>query len=157
MRFVATIRADLFDRPLQHPTIGPLVGAGTFVLAPMSPAELADAIALPAATAGVHFDEAVVAPRRRCAGQPEHCRCCSSCWPSCTTAASMGASAPMRSPRSAAWQGRSGAEPRRSTRRSTAMPRRVRALFGRLVVPGDRAPDTRRRARLSELPAGAGT
>ena len=28
VRFVATVRADLLDRPLEHPTIGPLVGAG---------------------------------------------------------------------------------------------------------------------------------
>ena len=60
MRFVATIRADLFDRPLEHPRLGPLVG-GTCVLTPLSPSELDEAIVLPAARAGVRFDDGVLA------------------------------------------------------------------------------------------------
>ena len=61
VKWIATIRADLLDRPLQDPRIGPVVSAGTFVLGPMSPAELDEAVVLPAAAAGVHFDDAVVA------------------------------------------------------------------------------------------------
>ena len=59
VRVVTTIRADLFDRPLQHPTIGSLVGDGAFVVTPLSPAELADAVARPAARAGVSFDDGI--------------------------------------------------------------------------------------------------
>ena len=53
VRFVTTVRADLLDRPLEHPTIGALVGAGSYVLAPLSPAEVEEAIVQPAgATSG---------------------------------------------------------------------------------------------------------
>ena len=41
--------------------IGPLVSEGTFPLPPMKPAELDDAVVLPAARAGVFFDDGVVA------------------------------------------------------------------------------------------------
>ena len=61
VRFVTTVRADLLDRPLEHPTIGALVGAGSYVLAPLSPAEVEEAIVQPAARVGVTFDDGVVA------------------------------------------------------------------------------------------------
>ena len=61
IRFVFTVRSDLLDRPLDHPAIGHDVGAGSYVLAPLSPAELEEAIVGPAADAGVVFDEGVVA------------------------------------------------------------------------------------------------
>ena len=57
VRVVATIRADVFDKPLQDTRIGAAIGAGAFVLAPMTPAQLGDAITLPAARAGVTVDE----------------------------------------------------------------------------------------------------
>jgi hypothetical protein len=60
LRVVATMRADLLDRPLEHPAIGQLVGAGSYVLPPLSPAELDDAIAQPAARVGVAFEDGVV-------------------------------------------------------------------------------------------------
>ena len=56
-----TVRADLLDRPLEHPVIGHLVGAGSYVLAPLSPAELDEAIVQPAARVGVTFEDGVVA------------------------------------------------------------------------------------------------
>ena len=61
VRVVATVRADMFDRPLQHPLLGPHIGDGAFVLSPLSPTHLDDAVVLPAARAGVTFDEGVVA------------------------------------------------------------------------------------------------
>ena len=61
VRFVATMRADLFDRPLEHPRLGPLVAAGAHVLTPLSPTELDEAIVLPAARAQVRFDDGVLA------------------------------------------------------------------------------------------------
>ena len=60
LRIVLTIPADSFDLPLQHPALGHLISAGCSILTPMSPAELDEAIVLPAARAGVTFDEAVV-------------------------------------------------------------------------------------------------
>ena len=61
VRFVATVRADLLDRPLEHPRLGPLVAAGAHVLTPLSPSELDEAIVLPAARAHVRFDDGVLA------------------------------------------------------------------------------------------------
>ena len=37
---------DMYDRPLQHPTIGSLIGAATLPITPMSAAELEDAVQL---------------------------------------------------------------------------------------------------------------
>jgi DNA-binding SARP family transcriptional activator/tRNA A-37 threonylcarbamoyl transferase component Bud32 len=61
IRVVATVRADLLDRPLADPCLGPLVSVGAFVLPPLTPAELADAIEAPAEHVGVGFEEGVVA------------------------------------------------------------------------------------------------
>lgn len=61
LRILLTIPAGSFDLPLQHPALGHLISAGCSILTPMSPAELDEAIVLPAARAGVTFDEAVVA------------------------------------------------------------------------------------------------
>ncbi len=61
VRVVATVRADLLDRPLEHPVIGQRVGAGSYVLSPLSPAELDEAIVQPAARVGVTFEDGVVA------------------------------------------------------------------------------------------------
>jgi DNA-binding SARP family transcriptional activator/WD40 repeat protein len=153
VRVVATIRADLLDRPLQHPRIGEAVSAGTYVLGPMSPAELDDAIVLPAAAAGVYLDDAVVAHLvaeataqpgalpllqftlaelydRRCDGRiTEDAR--------------------------VAVGGVTGAVGRRAEELYSTLGDAERAgareLFARLVIPGERGPDTRQRARLSEL------
>ena len=61
LRILMTIPADSFDLPLQHPALGQLISAGCYILTPMSPVELDEAIVQPAARAGVIFDEAVVA------------------------------------------------------------------------------------------------
>ncbi len=157
VRVVTTIRADLFDRPLQHPTIGPLVGSGAFVVTPMSPVELRDAVALPAARAGVSFDDRLVAHL-------------------VSEAVVQTGSLPLLQFTLAelysrrvdghigdgtldAVGGMAGAIGRRAEEIFTSLdaPTRadVRELFSRLVVPGDGVPDTRRRVRFAELPAGA--
>ena len=61
LRIVATLRADLYDRPLQHPGLGELVSGATFAVTPMSSSELADAIECPAAQLGVRFEPGLVA------------------------------------------------------------------------------------------------
>lgn len=61
LRVVATLRADLYDRPLQHPALGPLVSDATFAVTPMTPAELAEAVEEPAAAVGVRFEPGLAA------------------------------------------------------------------------------------------------
>lgn len=157
VRFVATIRADVFDRPLEDPRIGGHVGAGAFVLAPMSPAQLGDAITLPAARAGVTVDEAVVVDL-------------------VTEAAAQPGSLPLLQFTLAelydrrvdgrigvdalvAVGGMAGSIGRRAETVYAGLGEHsqadTRTLFSRLVTPGDGTPDGRRRARLSELSEGA--
>ena len=153
VRFVVSVRADLFDRPLGHPKLGQYVGAGSAVLAPLAPAELEEAIVLPAAQVGVSFDDGVVADL-------------------IAEAAMYSGSLPLLQftltelydrrvdgmiARSAldALGGMAGAIGRRAedvyleldgdAREDT------RNLFARLIAPGHGSPDTRRRAPLGEL------
>ena len=60
IRIIATLRADLYDRPLQHPVFGPIVRDATFAVTPMTSTELHDAITLPAERAGVRFEPGLV-------------------------------------------------------------------------------------------------
>ncbi|HMQ24572.1 MAG TPA: BTAD domain-containing putative transcriptional regulator, partial [Acidimicrobiales bacterium] len=57
---VATLRADQYDLPLQHPALGPVVSDHTFAVTPMSAAEIQDAIVLPAERVGVRFEPDLV-------------------------------------------------------------------------------------------------
>ena len=61
LRVVVTLRADLYDRPLQHEGLGPIVGASTFAVTPMTASELHAAIAAPAERVGVRFEPGLVA------------------------------------------------------------------------------------------------
>jgi DNA-binding SARP family transcriptional activator/WD40 repeat protein/tRNA A-37 threonylcarbamoyl transferase component Bud32 len=61
VRVVVTLRADLYDRPLQHPTLGPIVRDATFAVTPMSASELQEAIVVPAERVGVRFEGGLVA------------------------------------------------------------------------------------------------
>src|SRR5262249_13806426 len=47
VRVVVTIRADFFDRPLAHPTLGRLIAAHPFAVTPMTSAELHEAVVAP--------------------------------------------------------------------------------------------------------------
>lgn len=60
LRVVVTLRADLYDRPLQHPGLGRVVSGATFAVTPMSASELQDAIVGPAERAGVRFEPGLV-------------------------------------------------------------------------------------------------
>jgi DNA-binding SARP family transcriptional activator len=55
VRVVITLRADFYDRPLQHRGLGELLRAGTEVVTPMSVDELEEAITAPAAKVDVQF------------------------------------------------------------------------------------------------------
>jgi DNA-binding SARP family transcriptional activator/outer membrane protein assembly factor BamB/energy-coupling factor transporter ATP-binding protein EcfA2 len=152
-RVIATVRADMLDRPLQDPVIGPHVGAATFVVAPLTPAELDEAITLPPASVGVTVDGAVVAQLvaeasaqpgslpmlqftltelydRRVDGRID-----------LAALESLGGLGGAIGRRAEAVLGELGSERLDPTRE----------LFGRLVTPGIGGPDTRRRARVGEL------
>jgi WD40 repeat protein/serine/threonine protein kinase len=58
---IATLRADFFDRPLQHGRIGQLFQKRTQVVLPMSTEELENAITLPAQRAGASVDSDLLA------------------------------------------------------------------------------------------------
>jgi DNA-binding SARP family transcriptional activator/WD40 repeat protein/tRNA A-37 threonylcarbamoyl transferase component Bud32 len=155
VRIVTTVRADLLDRPLEHPTIGPLVGAGSYVLAPLSPAELEAAIVQPAARAGVTFDPGVVADliaeaSARTGSLPL-------LQFALTELYDVRVDGVIARPALVAIGGMAGAVGRRAEDVYLALGESeqltARELFARLVAPGVHAPDTRRRAPLGELSA----
>lgn len=59
-RVVVTLRADFYDRPLEHGRLGELLRSGTEVITPMTASELESAITGPAQRAGVGVDSTVV-------------------------------------------------------------------------------------------------
>ena len=61
LRVVAILRADFYDRPLQHPRFGPLLARRTEAVAPFSPEELEQVISKPASRVGRQVDAALVA------------------------------------------------------------------------------------------------
>ncbi len=157
VRVVATVRADMFDRPLQHPLLGHQSGDGAFVLSPLSPAQLDDAVVLPAARAGVTFDEGVVAHLvAEAAAQPGSLPMLQF---TLTELYDRRVDATIGADALAALGGMSGTIGRRAEAVyesvGAAAQADARELFARLVIPGDGTPDTRRRARLGELSPGA--
>ncbi len=152
---VVTLRADMYDRPLVHPRLGPLIADGTFPVTPMRAAELEEAIRLPAARAHVEFADGVVSSM-------------------VTEAVANPASLPLLQftlyelferrvdgmVTSAAYDaigGIAGATASRAEQLfddlSPTQQNQARRLFGRLVAPGDGLPDSRRRCLHGELPA----
>lgn len=61
LRIIATLRADFYDRPLQHRGLGELLREGTEVITPMTPKELERAITQPAQRRGVTFEASLLA------------------------------------------------------------------------------------------------
>jgi len=61
LRIVVTLRADFYDRPLNYPRFGPLLGASTEVMTPLAPDELEQAIVRPAGSVGLRVEPALVA------------------------------------------------------------------------------------------------
>ena len=79
VRVVATLRADFYDRPLQHRGFGELLRDGTEVITPMSPLELERAITGPGGAVRHHV-RAGARGRAGEGGRGPHrrvCRCCS--------------------------------------------------------------------------------
>jgi serine/threonine protein kinase/DNA-binding winged helix-turn-helix (wHTH) protein len=61
VRLVLTLRADFYDRPLQHPVFAPLLKRSAVTVTPLAPDELERAIVEPAASTGVDFEPGLVA------------------------------------------------------------------------------------------------
>jgi ABC-type glycerol-3-phosphate transport system substrate-binding protein/energy-coupling factor transporter ATP-binding protein EcfA2 len=61
IRVVVTLRADFYDRPLQHRALGELLREGTEIITPMNTHELERAITRPAEQHGVTFEPALLA------------------------------------------------------------------------------------------------
>ena len=61
IKVIATMRADFYDRPLEHSDLGELLRLGTEVMTPMTPEELERAITRPARNEGVEFEAGAVA------------------------------------------------------------------------------------------------
>ena len=60
LKVVITLRADFYDRPLNHPNFGGLVQEGTEVILPLNTEDLQDAIRCPTERVGVSFEEGLV-------------------------------------------------------------------------------------------------
>lgn len=61
VRVLVTLRADFYDRPLQHPQFGELVRSRMETVLPLSSSELERVISGPAGRVGVRFEEGLVA------------------------------------------------------------------------------------------------
>ena len=61
LRLVATLRADYYHRPLQHPAFAPILKAGAVEVTPLAPDELEEAIVGPARESGAEFEPGLVA------------------------------------------------------------------------------------------------
>ena len=61
IRVIVTLRADFYDRPLQHRALGELLRDGTEIVTPMTPVDLERAITCPAEPLGITFEPALVA------------------------------------------------------------------------------------------------
>jgi outer membrane protein assembly factor BamB/energy-coupling factor transporter ATP-binding protein EcfA2 len=158
-RVIATVRADMLDRPLQDPVLGPHAGAATFVVGPLTPAELDEAITLPAASVGVTVDGAVVAQLvAEASSQPGSLPMLQF---TLTELYDRRVDGRIHLAALESLGGLGGAIGRRAeavlAEVGTDRLDPARELFGRLVTPGIGGPDTRRRARVGELSTGART
>jgi DNA-binding SARP family transcriptional activator/tRNA A-37 threonylcarbamoyl transferase component Bud32/WD40 repeat protein len=155
VRFVATVRADLLDRPLEHGGVGHHVGAGSYVLSPLTPAELDEAVVRPAARVGVTFEDGVVADL--VAEAATHPGSLPLLQFTLTELYERRRDGIIGREALAGIGGMAGAIGRRAEEVFVGLDEGLRSeareLFGRLVTPGNNAPDTRRRALLSELSA----
>jgi DNA-binding SARP family transcriptional activator/WD40 repeat protein len=154
---LATVRADMLDRPLQDPVIGSLVGAASYVVGPLTPAELDDAVVLPAARVGITVDDAVAAQLvAEAAARPGSLPMLQF---TMTELYDRRVDGRIDTTALESLGGLGGAIGRRAeaamTEVGSARIDAARELFGRLVAPGVGGPDTRRRARLGELSAEA--
>lgn len=154
LRVVITIRADFYDRPLQHPTVGPLVRDHSVAVTPLEAAELEAAITRPARRLGVDFEPPLVA--ELVADAARNPNTLPMLQFALTELFERRRDHVIRAAEYEAMGGLSGIIASRADALYTDLPADqhdgVRRLFGQLVVVGDGPEETRRRARVDELP-----
>ena len=150
VRVVVVLRADFYDRPLQHPLLGPLTRAGTVAVTALSPGQLEAAITGPVARFGVRCEPALVADLiSHSITQPGSLPLLQF---ALTDLFDRRVEQLMTVDAYVAMGGIAGALAGRAEELCQRHhPDTVRRLFIRLVTLGDGAPDTRRRVRRSEL------
>lgn len=150
LRLVVTVRADFYDRPLAHPSLGALVRDGTFPLPPLAPHELEQAITAPATRLGVALEPALVAALlTEVSGRTNSLPLLQF---ALTELFDRRHGATMTLAGYETLGGVAGTLARRAEDVvATTDPEASRRLFRRLVTPSDDRADTRRRARRSEL------
>jgi len=153
LRVVATLRADQFDLPLQHPALGPVVSTSTFAVTPMTAAELQEAIVVPAERVGVRFEPGLVSTMvDDVIARPGALPLLQF---ALTELFERRLNATVTAEAYEDLGGISGALARRAEDlyEATSLDRRedVHRLFTQLVTPGDDSDDLRRRAILEEL------
>ncbi|MEO8518784.1 MAG: BTAD domain-containing putative transcriptional regulator [Dermatophilaceae bacterium] len=157
VQVLTTIRADLFDRPLADPSIGRRVTEGTYALTGLSPAELGVAVRMPAHQVCVEVEDTVVSAlvgeASRQVGVLPLLQF------TLTELFDLRRDGRITEETLTELGGMTGALGRRAEdaygQLDVDAQRVVRAVLSRFVVPVDGEPDARRRARISELPAGS--
>jgi hypothetical protein len=153
LRVIATLRADLYDRPLRHPVLGPIVSDSTLAVTPLSSAELAEAIEEPAARIGVRFEPGLAATM--VSDVAERPGALPLLQFTLTELYELRTQSTITVEAYQHLGGVSGALASRAEQLYLELDEHrrgdVRTLFTELVMPGDDADDLRRRARLEEL------
>ena len=153
LRVIATLRADLYDRPLRHPVLGPIVSDSTLAVTPLSSAELAEAIEAPAARIGVRFEPGLAATM--VSDVAERPGALPLLQFTLTELYELRTQSTITVEAYQHLGGISGALASRAEQLYLELDEHrrgdVRTLFTELVMPGDDADDLRRRARLEEL------
>ncbi len=157
VRVVCTLRADFWDRPLQHAAISELVRVNTIAVTPLSGEQLEEAITRPAASVGVLAEPALVAAViSDVAGQAAPLPLVQYTLAELYERRSDGR---MTVDGYEAIGGISGALASRADEVCESFDLdgagAARQLFSRLVTPGEGTEDTRRRVLVPELPVAA--
>ncbi len=157
VRIVVTVRADFYDRPLAHRTLGAVVARSTHALTPMSTSELHAAVHAPAAAVGLQYDDGleteIVAEAARDASNLPFLQF------------ALWSLFERREGNRLTWSafrsigGLAGAVAERAEATFASLDSHeqhaAQSLMLRLVVPGDGTEDTRTRVRRRDLPADA--
>ena len=150
VKVIAVIRADFFDRPMQHPRIGPRLRAATIPVTAMAPDEVRQAVTNPAARIGIGCEPGLVA--ELVADVATHPGSLPMLQYALTELFERRTDATMTLAAYRAAGGLTGALTGRAEELCQRFePAAVRQLFARLVTLGDNGTDIRRRAHRSDL------
>lgn len=153
LRVVATLRADYYGQPLEHPAFASVLDVGAVNVTPLAGDELERAIVEPAKGLGVEYEPGLVARiAAETAGQPSPLPLLQ------FTLAELFRRREERLLTAAAYEGIGGLTGALSSR-ADALYRdgdsdqraATRRVFGRLIDPAEQSADLRRRARVADL------